>query len=344
MAPNIVLSSHRLLSLIFLMSSTLLPFVSSTAICSNKDTDTLLKIKKTFADSPSVASWNESTNCCTWENVGCNGDVDGIIIYVNIYGSKYSGPIPEPIGDLPALIDLYMEDNPYLSGPIPPFFANLKFLKSINIQNGSLSGPIPSFICNLPEMYVLDLTANRLTGPIPGCLGSKFAAVKLGQNQLSGSIPASIFRGKTIFSGLIELDLHDNQLSGQIPQPLKKIKFNNINLSGNRLTGDASFLFGTLQTTQYIDISRNELEFDLSSVKFPRKLKLLNISHNRITGRIPKQITKLFALSDLDVSYNQLCGPIPSRGSMSHLYLSAFDHNKCLCGAPLPPCNGTLGN
>lgn len=338
MALSRIQCSGLFITLIFFCSF-LIPRASADFSCSDKDAATLLKIKSYFADSLAVTSWNKSTNCCTWENVGCNGD--GTIIYFNIVNSNYSGPLPAEIGDLPALIDIYFKDNIHLSGPIPSFFANLTALKSIHVVNSSLAGSIPQFLCDLPVLYDLELTANRLTGSIPGCLGAKFASISLGQNLLSGTIPASIFKGKTIFTGLILLDLHDNQLTGEIPKSLKHITFDTIDLSGNRFTGDASFLFGTLRTTKYMDLSRNGLEFDLSSVKFPHNLRLLNISHNRIAGRIAKQITKLFALSTLDVSYNQLCGPIPSGGSMDHLYASAFDHNKCLCGFPLPPCNGT---
>lgn len=65
------------------------------------------------------------------------------------------------------------------------------------------------------------------------------------------------------------------------------------------------------QTTvaRTIDLSRIQLEFDLTKVKFPKSLTSLDISHNKIFGGIPDDIIGL-DLQLLNVSYNRLCGQI----------------------------------
>nr|DAD29926.1 TPA_asm: hypothetical protein HUJ06_031394 [Nelumbo nucifera] len=107
---------------------------------------------------------------------------------------------------------------------------------------------------------------------------------------------------------------------------------------GNRLTGDPSVLFKENSTARAIMLSNNFLSFDLSKVRFPKKLDVLEMTHNRIWGRIPQQITKLDALSRLDLSYNRLCGKIPFGGMMRQLPAESFSHNRCLCGPLLPTC------
>ncbi|KAL2923785.1 Polygalacturonase inhibitor [Bienertia sinuspersici] len=65
----------------------------------------------------------------------------------------------------------------------------------------------------------------------------------------------------------------------------------------------------------------------------PGVLSQFNVSHNKLTGNIPK-LPK--SLKSLDVSNNQLCGSIPS--GLNRFGAKMFEHNKCLCDAPLSPC------
>ena len=130
------------------------------------------------------------------------------------------------------------------------------------------------------------------------------------------------------------LDLSHNQLSGKVPASLGKKDFISINLSRNELEGDVSFLFSPRKTTLGVDLSRNYLEFDLSKVEFPKSLTWLDLNHNRITGSLPVGLTAL-NLQKLNVSYNRLCGKIPVGGKLQRFGYSAFFQNWCLCGAPL---------
>jgi Leucine rich repeat len=109
-------------------------------------------------------------------------------------------------------------------------------------------------------------------------------------------------------------------------------------LSHNRLIGDASFLFGAEKSTTEIYLAWNRMEFDISNVVFPKGLTDLDLSHNKLTGRVPASIRDLAKVHKLDLSYNKLCGEIPSGGLNMHMSVTAFGHNKCLCGTPLAPC------
>jgi len=78
-------------------------------------------------------------------------------------------------------------------------------------------------------------------------------------------------------------------------------------------------------------------QFDLSKVKLAKTLNNLDMNHNGITGSIPAEWSKAY-FQLLNVSYNRLCGRIPKGEYIQRFDSYSFFHNKCLCGAPLPSC------
>ncbi|KAJ6850756.1 polygalacturonase inhibitor-like [Iris pallida] len=320
--------------LIFLVSSLALQLVSSQ-ICNKDDSATLLKLKRAFNNPPNLDSWSASTSCCWfWQGVSC--DDNGRVTWAAISASNISGPIPPEIGNLPELRRLEIEVNPNLTGPIPVSITKLQHLERLILAGNSISGTIPEFLCSMTSLNYIDLRSNKLYGQIPRCLRGSIYYIDFSSNRLSGHIPASLMNG---YGGNDTfLSLANNRLTGRIPRSFDNINFYNINLSGNRLGGDASVLLGEAKFSTQIDVSSNRLSFDLSNVTYPEFLNELVISHNRIRGSINTQISELQGLGVLDMSYNRLCGPIPSGLWMRPYPSSTFEHNKCLCGTPLPPC------
>ena len=205
------------------------------------------------------------------------------------------------------------------------------------ITNTNVLGTIPEFLGDLPNLNFLDLSANSLTGPIPSSLGKlpNLSGLRLDKNKLTGPIPPTFsnFKIKDFY-----LYLDHNQLSGPIPASFAHTDFNHVDLSHNLLEGNPSPLFGENKATDFVDLSRNRLAFDLSKVKFSKRLGTLDLSHNRIIGAIPLGLASP-GLHSLNVSYNLLCGKIPVAGNLQAFGYSAYIHNKCLCGPPLKnPC------
>lgn len=189
----------------------------------------------------------------------------------------------------------------------------------------------------------LDLSFNKLTGHIPPSLSKfpKISAIDLSRNQLTGPIPESFGHfPNTVTSPAILLS--HNKLSGDIPGSLANTNFFRVDLSRNNFTGDASMFFGRNKGGDTIVLSRNNFEFNFSRVSFAESLVTLDISHNRIYGNIPLQITEDFMLQQLNVSYNRLCGEIPTGWKLRYrsegFDYSSFFHNRCLCGTPLDVC------
>ncbi|XP_010265823.1 PREDICTED: polygalacturonase inhibitor-like [Nelumbo nucifera] len=331
----------RFLLFLLLVSSPLLlsPVLSASSVrCHPADRAALLRIKDSFSqESPdNFTSWDPNINCCNWAFVQCDDKTNRVnSLTIQQTGVRH---IPAAIGDLPYLERLTFEDFPKLTGSIPSSFTKLQNLKLFQIWNSGLSGPIPEFLSELRNLEYLELSQSKLSGPIPSSLANlrKLATLVLKSNKLTGHIPDSFGRFNTDVTGGFTLDLSHNQLFGEIPRSLGQLDYMTIDLSYNRLVGDASLLFKENGAAQYIYLSNNDFDFDLSKVRFPQNLTFLVLTHNKVRGSIPEQVTELDSLLLFDVSYNRLCGKIPVGGNIQKLGIFSFLHNRCLCGPPLP--------
>ncbi|XP_058748554.1 polygalacturonase inhibitor-like [Vicia villosa] len=324
------------------LSLLLLTPVTFSEKCNPQDKKVLLKIKQELNNPYLLASWDPKTDCCDWYCIECDiksHRITALIIQDSVPYTNLSGQIPPSVGDLPYLQNLEFHKLPRLTGPIQPTIAKLKNLKYLFIEYTNVSGPIPSFLSQLTNLQLLHLSTNNLTGSIPSSLSQlpNLESLHLDRNKLTGPIPESFGSFKKPGPDII---LSHNQLSGPIPASLGQIDPERIDLSRNKLEGDASVLFGSKKRTQILDVSRNLLSFDLSNVDFPKQsLIWLDLNHNKIYGKIPVALTKVENLQQFNVSYNLLSGQIPQGGELQKRFdVYAYFHNKGLCGSPLPPC------
>ena len=125
--------------------------------------------------------------------------------------------------------------------------------------NGPVTGGIPSCIWALPSLESLQLSSNSLTGTIAAPpLQSALVDVVLSFNQLTGTIPLSLqnlnldvlklsdnrlkgtFDRSTVASNpSFTLDIHNNRLSGFLPESLQNVSNLNV-MQGNLFACDAS--------------------------------------------------------------------------------------------------------
>ena len=173
----------------------------------------------------------------------------------------------------------------------------------------------------------LDLGNNRLRGEIPADLDwSAFTHLEwlnLGHNRLTGAIPSSLAE----LPILKNLNLSYNQLEGQIPADLGNEHLTLLYLNGNQLSGSIPSQWG----------SGSSVTGGLPS------LRLLNLSRNRLSGRIPDSLGNLAALRWLDLGLNHLHGDIPSSlGNLSNLRGLLLGHNRL--SGNIPSSLGNLSN
>ncbi|KAM3393903.1 hypothetical protein P3S68_002904 [Capsicum galapagoense] len=70
-------------------------------------------------------------------------------------------------------------------------------------------------------------------------------------------------------------------------------------------------------------------------------LEFLDLSHNNISGNIPKSLEELQNLKYFNISVNKLYGEIPLGGPFKNLSSQFFMYNEALCGSStfsVPPC------
>lgn len=156
------------------------------------------------------------------------------------------------------------------------------------------------------------------------CENGKITKLLLNNNNLSGSLPASIGN----FSNVIEIDLRTNAISGAIPSEIGNLtKLETLYLFNTDVGGNIPTTFAQLSNLKALFINLNELTgiipSELSSLS---ELVSLNLSDNNLVGNIPIELTDLSKLEVLALHGNDLEGSIPPEiGNMTTLeYLSLY--------------------
>ncbi|CAL5388809.1 unnamed protein product [Camellia sinensis] len=331
------------------------------------------------------------------------------LVYVNLAYNSFSGRIPLSLFSLPSLQKILLSNNQFggkvaefpngsfstldtldlssnkLEGPIHSHFFDFGRLNILLLSFNNFSGTIQlEWIQRLQNLHRLDLSYNNLsitasesnssltslpqlsTLRLASCKLQRFPSLMnqwgmvnldLSDNQISGEIPNWIWnvgngtltylnlsynllvgmqRHYTIPS-LFVLDLHSNQLHGEIPIPPESAVYvdyssNNFNSSiplelGNNLTSSVFFSLSNNSLTgaipQSICNASNLQVLDLSNNRFSgtilqclienctTTLGVLNLHNNSLTGNIPGTFPQDCALKTLDFNGNHLEGHVP---------------------------------
>ncbi|KAJ4752741.1 Polygalacturonase inhibitor protein [Rhynchospora pubera] len=321
----------------------------TSSVLSAKDKDdenTLLKIKKQLGDPYSLRWWvkgfdycNASANVATeYSYITCTstGRVKSLVLH-NLDVTK---PFPDGICGLTEMEYTEISQIPGLYGPIPSCITKLSNLVLLGIMKTSLSGPVPDFSGHTKptNLTSINLSGNQLSGTIPPSIFTlpNLDSLDLSSNSLTGTIPPGVLQTKNPSLGLA-----NNSLTGELPKSYGSVDFWLIDVGGNQLSGDASFLFGKQKTAVNIVLANNEFEFDLSYVEFSDKIYGFDLSHNKIYGKVPDSFATAAGLYYPNLSFNKLCGELPKGGNMWRFSPAVFAHNSCLCGPPLPSCSNS---
>jgi tRNA A-37 threonylcarbamoyl transferase component Bud32 len=111
---------------------------------------------------------------------------------LDLSSNKFSGPVPDSIGDLEHLLQLNLSRN-QLTGDLLAEFGNLRSIQVIDISYNMLSGNIPHDLGRLQTIYTLILDNNNLDGEIPVELSNCFSltSLNLSYNNFSGHVPSA---------------------------------------------------------------------------------------------------------------------------------------------------------
>ncbi|KAK1416465.1 hypothetical protein QVD17_32256 [Tagetes erecta] len=277
----------------------------------------------------------EPLNWFKFENMGS-------LLYLQ--NNLFDGLIPKSLCTWIGMEILDLSKN-RLTGNIPNCLTKLQNLRMMVFGSNELSGVIPSSLGHISSaLSWLNLNNNNFTGELPKDMGKlqALSVLDLGGNDFSGKIPEWI--GENLTS-LMVLRLHKNNFSGQIPQSLCKNSYLQIlDIAHNNLVGQVPHCFGELYgmvEAGHIDIRNGSGSDPKESIvqvikgvnlEYSKTLDLvfnMDLSSNKLTGRIPEELMTLSLLVSLNLSHNHLSGGIPSSiGNMKALNSLDFSDNN----------------
>ncbi|KAK6164735.1 hypothetical protein DH2020_001599 [Rehmannia glutinosa] len=217
--------------------------------------------------------------------------------------NQFTGNIPYAIATLPALSNVILCHN-RLTGSVPPFASQV--LTRLDLKHNDLSGSL-SPIGLPPSLQYLSLSWNRLTGPVDRLLSrlNQLNYVDLSMNQLTGCIPGNLFSFP-----ISNLQLQRNQFSGPV-QPVDQVAIPTVDLSFNRLSGEISPLFSTVQNL-YLNNNRFVGQVPASFVDrlLSASIQILYLQHNYLTGIEINPTVEIPLSTSLCLQYNCMVLPV----------------------------------
>ncbi|KAI9121130.1 hypothetical protein K1719_008163 [Acacia pycnantha] len=309
-----------------------------SAQSSYRDFSSLQSLTQSWQNKP--PSWVGSDPCGSgWEGIECtNSRVTSILLAsMNLVGKLSSdiqllseldtldlsynkgltGTIPQEIGNLRKLTTLILVGCSF-SGSIPASIGSLQQLDFLALNSNQFSGNIPPTIGNLTNINWLDLSDNQLEGPIPiskaGVLGlEKLLTAKhfhLGNNRLSGGIPAQLFSSNM---SLIHVLLNNNQLTGSIPNTVGRVNsLQAVRFDGNQFSGSVPSTISNLRNLSDLYLSNNKLNGSLPDLTGMNLLAYVDLSNNTFDSSvIPSWASSLPLMTTLMLENTNLHGQIP---------------------------------
>ncbi|KAJ0113227.1 hypothetical protein Patl1_02529 [Pistacia atlantica] len=310
-----------------------LPFSPTDAYYFSSDSASLLSFKNSVSRDPSnlLASWNSTTDHCTWFGVTCDrftGRVTGLALVGAVTSSSnvIAGTLPASISELAELRTLSIPHNVF-SGQIPASIGELRFLEVVELQGNNFSGEIPYEISKLEALRVLNLSFNSLSGEVPRRVigGGNLSVIELSNNQLAGGV---VIDSVSKCEFLEHLKLSNNFLTENIPKEIGKCRnLRTLMLDGNVLEGPIPAEIGRISELRVLDVSRNSLTdripIELANCRKLSVVALTNLNEvndnngslkgefNAFDGGVPYELLMSSSLQILWAPRGNLGGRLP---------------------------------
>ncbi|KAM5552353.1 hypothetical protein ABKV19_026948 [Rosa sericea] len=240
-----------------------------------------------------------------------NGSLESLVLS----GTKFSGVLPDSIGNLEMLSRLYLSDCNF-TGAVPKSLANLTQLRFLALSSNKFSGSINYIQWDkLIKLKLLDLSNNLLYGSIPL---SPFSIPLLQGLVLSGNhFSGQLLEFSNVSSYLLyELDLSSNNLEGSIPVSIFNLPgLQELNLSSNNLSDFPFYGLQESRNLSFLDLSHNSLMFNHNGTNSSHpsllQIQALTLASNKLKT-FPSFLKNQSSLAFLDLSHNQIPGQIPN--------------------------------
>ncbi|PRQ52505.1 putative leucine-rich repeat-containing, plant-type, leucine-rich repeat domain, L [Rosa chinensis] len=263
------------------------------------------------------------------------------------------GEFPSFVANLTQMEELDLAYN-QITGQIPSWLANLTKLTAPYFPFNNLQEAIPRSFFQLTNLQYIDLSSNNLSGTVE--LDEFFklkmlTVLRLSFNKLSVHIKTSLTATSPKFkalalascnltefpdflhdnSKLVELDLSDNNIHGQIPRWMWNSTGESLwylNLSHNSLTGfEQNPVILPWKNLHLLELGSNRLQGQLPIP--PLSIQFYSVPNNGYTLGVSPSFCNLKDLFVLDLSNNNLSGMLPQcLGSSSAFEILKLHNNS----------------
>ncbi|QCE10163.1 serine/threonine-protein kinase PBS1 [Vigna unguiculata] len=300
-------------------------------------------VLKDIAKTLGKKDWDFNVNPCHWNNqtesnmILCNCKITNRsschIQKIALKSQSLQGVLPPQLNKLPYLQEIELSSN-YISGSIPREWGSSN-LQKISLLGNRLTGPIPKELGNLTNLTRLILDFNQLSGNLPLELGNLvlIQELRLSSNNFTGPLPANL----SVLTAMTDFRISDNQLSGNIPDWLRNwTSLSKLYMQGSGLKGPIfspgislphlndlriSDLNGPDSTFPPLENMKNLSILILRSCNindtFPQyfadlpKLKMLDLSYNKLNGQVPGSLQQFSAAANIYLTGNFFTGSVP---------------------------------
>ncbi|GMP59351.1 hypothetical protein CsSME_00022657 [Camellia sinensis var. sinensis] len=256
--------------------------------------------------------------------------------YLDLRDNFLHSPLPDTLAKLTSLTVLDLSGNVF-NTTMPYSLCNLSNLVYLDLSFNNFQGPILHCLGNQTSFEYISLASNSFYGPIPVSLGrlSFLRELDVSSNKLNGSVPTSIGQ----LSKLKKLDISNNSFGGMVSElhfvrlvSLKELSLSSNFLALNNISSNwippfqlevikmASCMLGPqfppwLQTQRHVEelIMSNASISDTIPDWFENvysQVNHLDLSHNQLSGRLPKFEESNRPHRRLSLNSNKFEGPL----------------------------------
>ncbi|KAM2072018.1 hypothetical protein ACFX1Q_040392 [Malus domestica] len=283
------------------------PDEEKSALLQFRDSFTIDKSASRSPDAyPKVSSWKPAeggnSTCCSWEGVKCD-EKTGHVIGLDLGSSCLHGSINSnsSLFRLVHLQRLNLSDNNFNYSQIPTSIRNFPSLTHLDLSTSVFSGQVPSELSLLSKLTYLNLSLNL----------DRLSEDKDHQSSEERNYP------------LLKLEASD---LGSLVQNLTSLEV--LSLSFVNVSSAIPHSMANLSSLTTLYLRDCHLFGEFPTYNKGSSLRMIDVSHNKLQGQLPRSLANCVMLEYLVLSNNRFNDVFPIwLGTLLELKLLAMRHN-----------------
>ncbi|RID40261.1 hypothetical protein BRARA_J00321 [Brassica rapa] len=266
--------------------------------------------------------------------------------YLDLSRNNISSSLPAEFGRLADLEFLDLHQNRF-TGELPSSMSNLGLanttvltkLHFLDISNNKFQGKVSEWLWNLPSLTATNLSHNSFDS-FPN-ISPTVKYLVASNNNFTGEIPLSLCNPRNLLAGanvesFFILELSNNSLTGAVPRCLSE-SITVLNLRRNNLTSLPDTFSNS--SLKMLDVGHNQISGKLPrSLEHCKGLEFVDVESNRVDDTFPFWLKDLPNLTALILGSNRFYGPIYSpQYPLTFSKLRIIDISRNMFDGSLPP-------